>query len=362
MTRDGSFKRAVRRHAASSNKTYTQALTTMRSDEFDAQTFTRTGTSALPAHLEARYGIRVASIKSLEPHGDGVIRIDRHDGPAWIARVFSKTRHMDRVEGDVALLRYLDEQGFPAERLAHPEPVSVHEGQPVVVTEHVSGEMLSRDARGQGTCAEMLGRLHTLPVPADMQEGGAMGSNEGRPSRELESCRYMLDLVPKDVTERHRPVYDALREIIDRADGCDGLPEAVTHSNLWPGEIVVTPDGAQVVIDWSGNGRGPRLSALANLLWAAGNKEGGDDEVIEAIVEGYRKHVRLEPEELDRLGAAMCVRSTYYACWRYWRIGGSGPKRWDDPSATPRDITAAIAKSWPEEELAHAIAAKVRAL
>ena len=127
MTKDGSFKRAVRRHAASTNKTYTEALATMRNDEFEAR-FKRSGTATLPAHLEATYGITVEGIASLEPHGEGVIGVDRSDGPSWIARVFEQARPMARVQGDVALLRYLQEQGFPAERLAHPEPISVHEG------------------------------------------------------------------------------------------------------------------------------------------------------------------------------------------------------------------------------------------
>lgn len=241
MTKDGSFKRAVRRHAASTNKSYTHALATMRNEEFEAQ-FRQTGIGALPAHLAATYGIDVDGIASLEPHGDGVIRVDRRDGPPWIARVFASSRPREYAEGDVGLLRHLEEQGFPAERCAHPEPVSIHEGQTIVVTEFVDGQMLPRDAAGQGAAAEMLGRLHALPVPPDMREGGAMGA-EGRPSRELETCRYMLDLVQADVTSRHRAAYDKLRAAIDRADGCDGLPEAVTHSNMWPGEVVVTPTG-----------------------------------------------------------------------------------------------------------------------
>src|SRR5687767_9581593 len=91
MTRDKTFKQAVRRHAASTGKSYTQALATMRNDEFEAK-FAWTGTARLPAHLEATYGIKVEGIAMLEPHGEGVIGVDRSDGPAWVARVFTKPR------------------------------------------------------------------------------------------------------------------------------------------------------------------------------------------------------------------------------------------------------------------------------
>ena len=60
--------------------------------------------------------------------------------------------------------------------------------------------------------------------------------HHGRPSRELDDCRHMLSIVPREVTARHQPVYDQLCAVIDHADGCDGLPEAVTHPNMWPGE------------------------------------------------------------------------------------------------------------------------------
>src|SRR5439155_18539870 len=107
MTKDGSFKRAVRRHAERTNKSYTQALATMRNDEFEAQ-FRQTGIASLPAHLEATYHIDVDGFASLEPHGNGVIRVDRRDAPPWIARVFESSRPRKCVEGDVALLRYLE--------------------------------------------------------------------------------------------------------------------------------------------------------------------------------------------------------------------------------------------------------------
>src|ERR671920_51239 len=96
MTRDGSFKRAVRRYAEATNRTYTQALASMRNDEFEAR-FKWTGTARLPAHLESRYGICVEGVSLLEPHGEGVIGVDRSDGPAWVARVFPKPRPMARV-------------------------------------------------------------------------------------------------------------------------------------------------------------------------------------------------------------------------------------------------------------------------
>jgi hypothetical protein len=74
----------------------------------------------------------------------GVFRVDRIDGPSWMARLFRAARPMDGVEGDAEILRFLAKRDFPAERCAHPEPVSIHDGQGVLVTEYIDGPMLAQ--------------------------------------------------------------------------------------------------------------------------------------------------------------------------------------------------------------------------
>ena len=102
----------------------------------------------------------------------------------------------------------------------------------------------------------------------------------------------------------------------------------------------MTPSGERIVIDWTESGRGPRLAGLANMLSHPVHAHADtwfDDTVIEAIIGGYTQHVRLQPNELERLGSAILVRAA-------------------------RDITAGMEGHMPNEELAHEIAAKVRAL
>jgi len=105
-------------------------------DRFVERMYSRTGLERLPAHLEGRYGIRVAQLTELDL---GVFRVDRSDGPSWVARVFPSARPLEQVEGDAEILRALARERFPAERCAHTEAVSTHEGQGVLVTEFVEG-------------------------------------------------------------------------------------------------------------------------------------------------------------------------------------------------------------------------------
>ncbi|HEY7199212.1 MAG TPA: hypothetical protein VIC57_03320, partial [Candidatus Dormibacteraeota bacterium] len=92
----------------------------------------RTALDELPAHLEAVHGIGVAAV---EPMPGGLLfRVERTDGSPWVARVFPSARPIERAHGDAEVLGFLEREDFPAERLAHPDPVSSLDGQGVLVT------------------------------------------------------------------------------------------------------------------------------------------------------------------------------------------------------------------------------------
>src|SRR6185295_18122316 len=78
----------------------------------------------LPAHLEDRYGVRIAGLSQFQSWNPFVYRVDREDGPSWVARVFPAGRPVERVEGDAQILCFLETHGYPAERCASGEPVS----------------------------------------------------------------------------------------------------------------------------------------------------------------------------------------------------------------------------------------------
>src|SRR5207248_210936 len=104
-----------------------------------------------------------SEITQLSPHGAGVFRVDRADGPSWVARLFHDGgRPLESELGDIEILRHLEAQGFPAERVAHEEPLSRLADHDVLVTVHAPGEA-GAGAEQAEALAEMLGRLHRLP-------------------------------------------------------------------------------------------------------------------------------------------------------------------------------------------------------
>src|SRR5437879_6305715 len=138
MTRQGSFKRAVRKRARESGQRYTEARAAMDKGKSAVPVHRPFEHAALKAHLEERYGIRITSLAVLDEHQPATLRVDRQAGAPWVARVFSHPAdEVGCVEGDAEILRFLGDHDFPAERTAHDEPVSVLDGHGVIVTEFV---------------------------------------------------------------------------------------------------------------------------------------------------------------------------------------------------------------------------------
>jgi Phosphotransferase enzyme family len=195
----------------------------------------------LGAHLEERYGIAVAAIAPLDL---GVFRVDRRDGSRWVARVFSAERPLASVQGDAAILGALERAGFPAERCAHPEPVSEFLGQGVLVTGFLEDHGPVRPGRSAAILGAMLGRLHSHPG-TNLRPGGAWHhlSFVGGPREEVAAASELLeDYLPR-VGVRELGLFDRLRDEVAQTDDCHDLPHAFVHPDFVSANAIPTADG-----------------------------------------------------------------------------------------------------------------------
>jgi Ser/Thr protein kinase RdoA (MazF antagonist) len=319
--------------------------------------YRRPGTEDVARH----YGIAVTGSKTIAA---GVVRIDRSDGPAWIARLSTTSRPASRVHGDADVLWFLARQDFPAERCAHPEPVSELNGRAVIVTEFVPGKGWPSTPAAHHELGELLGRLHALPVPAAADSGPAQGPPgdgapgdgvpgdgalrrpagslhhlpdfEGGPDQDLAAAAAMLADLDGRVPPEHQQTYDALLALLPSGDGCHGLPETFVHPDPAQVNVIATPAGP-VLIDWTGAGTGPRLSSLAVLLHTAGPRHAA------AVMKGYQRHQQLTGEELGRLEGALWIRPLWLAAWQCWLtvVSPKVSKAWVPNSARIAAVAAA---------------------
>jgi Ser/Thr protein kinase RdoA (MazF antagonist) len=342
MPRQGGFKRAVRRRARETGERYTEARAAM--DQRKEEHFPAFGDpsvrpfdhAALKKHLEDGYETRILAMSPITASGmtySSTLRVQRDNGPDWVARVFSSPADtVSRVEGDAEILRFLASNGFPAERLANDEPVSVLDGSGVIVTEFVEGGRPTDNPTTNTPAtwhelASLLGRLHALPGAggAMARDGGSFthaGPQHdgvlyiGRPERCLAAAMSTLVSVEDKVAPEGREQFEWLRDQVEDADDAEGLSEALTHGN-YNGWAAVGKPGNLVIVGWAGAGRGPRLAALAWLLSTASRGDPTAADYINAVVRGYREHVRLTDEELDRLAGVIHMVPLSMACFYY---------------------------------------------
>src|SRR3954462_5931810 len=303
----------------------------------------------LLSHLREHYGIDAIASTRLSVHNAYVFRIDRSDGEPWIARAFPPARPRAGGAGDAAILRFLERRKYPAERVAVDDPVSDFADSSVLVTRFIEGEHIPPFTDNMTVMADLLGRLHALPVDASVnRDGGAQGhdpSCEGAPRQDLVAALALLDAVDTKVPTEAREQFELLRDKVRSADDGDGLPEALLHGNLphAPDHVLTTADGP-VAFNWSASGRGPRLADVAWLMRVSW----GDPKLIDPAADAYRRHVDLSDEELDRLEAVMFIRPLYLDAFEFWRSvenGGLPGKtfRFSDPDNT--EATAAATRA-----------------
>jgi Ser/Thr protein kinase RdoA (MazF antagonist) len=265
----------------------------------------------LSHHLADRYGIDPGRLTELDV---GVFRVDRRDGPSWVARVFADRAAAD-LDADAALLRALEAGGFPAERCAHDEPVSAWAGKSVLVTRLVEGQRSDGRGRTFGFLGALLGRLHAHEA-VHVPPGGAWHhlSQHGGPREEIAAAIELFESAEHLVPPEQHLLYDEIRDALEELDDCNDLPLAFVHPDFVPPNAITTPDDRRVIVDWTGAGRGPRLWSLAFLLWAGGARS---PRLIDIAVPRYARSVRLTANELERLVDVIPGRPLTMDVWSF---------------------------------------------
>ena len=280
------------------------------------------GLAGLDRHLEDAYGIEVTRLTPLEPWApEGVQRVDRLDGLPWVARVSPADRSVEAAEGDAEILRFLEAHGYPAERCAHDEPVTVFGSRAVVVTELVPGTNGRADRSPETTrrVGGLVGLLHSLPSTSGAVARPAGGwhhvsINGGGRRADVEALLPVMDRAAAPLSGNDLALYQQLRDELDAVDGCEDLPMALINIDLGGPNVIVGSDGEVTTVDWTGSGRGPRVHSFSTISY-------GDLGQVDAFVSGYREHAMLGEAELDRLADALTVHSLVLDCWTFAHTG-----------------------------------------
>jgi Ser/Thr protein kinase RdoA (MazF antagonist) len=333
MTDDKDRKRLVRQRMAKTGETYSTARANLFSatdvtdvvERFRDERYALRGMQGLARHLERRYGIDVAARADLD---NGVVRIS-HAAGEWVARVFPKARPIDAVAADAQILRVLAEREIPAERCAHDEPVSELDGQAVLVTEWIRGANARNDVSGEtlSDLGDLLGRVHTLAVDgaAMSRKAGSwhhLAANGGGRDADVATLEPLLAAASSRVAPEDRALFDGVVAALREVEDGSGLPTAFIHPDPCGANAISADDGRLALIDWAGAGEGPRVTSFATLVAGSLQTSPGvapsrDLRRVDAVVAGYRRHVQLSSDELERLPGALTAFGIVLDCWSF---------------------------------------------
>lgn len=265
--------------------------------------------------LDRWYGVRGAALRPLRCQGDRcVCKVERADGPPLVLRAFRWESAAADNRAQAAALLFLQRAGFPASRLvpALGGALAVeHAGWQALATTFVEGREADFSAGDLYALGATLGQLHSLDVsearradppvqPAEWRAGGAAADLLGR-------LRGAAERVPAGLQEHYDETVAALASV----EPAPHLPDALIHTDCFPGNAFWVDADTLALSDWDGAGIGPAILDLATALiscdkgipWEPRLRPSA--ERIAAIVAGYCRERALSPAELDALTDAL---------------------------------------------------------
>jgi Ser/Thr protein kinase RdoA (MazF antagonist) len=287
--------------------------------------------AAFSALLARRYGAHAATLRPLVQDDDKrLYRVEQADRPAWLLHVAPSQATPDNFRNDAAVLALLERHNYPAPRVVPTldgAAVTECEQRPVFVTTFIAGEPTDFSPSSLGHLGAILGRLHALPLPTPASAvPGAIPPARMQPGPELAAARSWLAEVRDALPPAYRARHDRLEVACRDLDPLEDLPTTLIHNDCHPGNSIRTSDGRVVLIDWDGAGRGPAVIDVGFLLVSCEitafgpNRLPPDPARMAAIIDGYCRHHRLTPPELDRLPDAIRFRSLVACAGGLWRM------------------------------------------
>jgi Ser/Thr protein kinase RdoA (MazF antagonist) len=286
-------------------------------------------TQQLSAHLMKNYSVQVEQVRNLDVN---VFWIDLGDAQ-WVARVYSQRESLEAIQSFSELLRYLEQQRFPAESIASPRPVTkLDSGEGcVLVTNFVAGQPPPRDRATFFRLGRLLGRIHVMPIPKGTLDGGSwhhLNLTGGAYEEWDAAIRMLEESVQRYRISESNPAQEdivvlqkKLEHLKATFSDVEHLPTALVHPDLVPRNVIAhrhklaeEKHDKWTVVDWTGAGVGIRILSLGFLLAVAGSR--GPVGLVNAVMKGYSEQVQtLEPVELEKLPEAIYSRLLTILCW-----------------------------------------------
>jgi Ser/Thr protein kinase RdoA (MazF antagonist) len=230
----------------------------------------------------------------------------------------------DWLKQRVLLLRYLEQQDYPAPRVFPSRSGTAtvrYEDWNILITTFIEGHGHQMSPDHLYFLAAAVGRLHCLALPS------SVGPSWWNTSYSLPYALGQLEACAPFIPASHQALYDECKKTLNTVKHVlHQLPECIIHGDVWAPNGVRTSEQEVVLIDWEGAGRGAALLDLGELLLKGQYNAHGampdtiNEDCIAALVSGYAQWRFPEPIECELLLDAIRFRIAWVGVWRLSKV------------------------------------------
>jgi len=236
---------------------------------------------------------------------------------------------LERVERLTVLLEHLLQHGVATNRLLRSRAgglVHVVDGVPTIVKVFIDGRALSVvDEPRAHRIGGVLASLHEVPAPAGFAADHAMNREVMVRLAEAAADSSFSDWLVSGLEELPPDWED--------------LPAGLVHGDLAPDNLIETPDGRLVPIDFEEACLHPFVFDVGMSLVNLANVDSLSRHTAAALLAGYAAGRELSPAECSFVPVMLEYSALMTACWRYELSQREGPvpgelRKWGDAQAT----------------------------
>lgn len=263
----------------------------------------------LNRQLGEAYGIDISNIKPLDnkeiPRAFKVTTANQ----VYVLRLF-KDRDREKLDSDIAVLKYLEANDFPASRIKSTikgEDIFSYNEQFGIVTSYIDGKHPELNAETIEKIGVLMAQLHSLPISSEIPNSiwnvidGRNSINQNIQNLSGEKIDHWDEIIPQ-----LKQAFDGLPDLIN-------LPKVLIHTDIGPNNSIESPDGKLSLIDWDDGGLGQSVidigNVLSQVLISFKDKKSlepiFDQELARAFFKGYQSVRQLSEEEKQSIIVGM---------------------------------------------------------
>jgi Ser/Thr protein kinase RdoA (MazF antagonist) len=259
-----------------------------------------------------RYGFKPTSIAQFD-NSERAWRVESSEG-VHVLRLHGD-QHQPNHAAEIAALRHLEAVDFPAPRLitaVNGDSITCWGDRSGYLTTFIDGRQLQLSQLEAGDVGGALAALHNL----DIDTAGLPGT-----TFTVDAKRRYFDAMDADPEVRAWDGYAMIRQELTTA--WSGLPDfrdvphTLIHTDVLFHNVIRTPAGGLVFIDWEGCGVGPAIQDIGYFLGYAIPSEGArfGTDMTRAFLQGYVSVRPLMDMEWQRLTDAILFGSIFTVLW-----------------------------------------------